>query len=78
MTMAAAARSIGISKKTLDDYSRCLRLGEYFGFDIQERGGEAISVLRNYVKEQKLEETEERKMEDPDIFWETSYFKNSD
>jgi len=39
MTMAAAARSIGISKKTLDDYSRCLRMGEYFGFDIQERGG---------------------------------------
>ena len=33
MSLADAAKSIGISKKTLDDYYYQLRLGEFYCFD---------------------------------------------
>ena len=71
MLMAAAAKAIGFSKKTLDDYSRCIRYGEQLGFDIQGRSKEKISVLRKYVKESRHlgEESEEKKIDDPDAYW---------
>lgn len=33
MSLADAAKSIGVSKKTLDDYYYQLRLGEFYSFD---------------------------------------------
>ena len=79
VSMSAAAKAIGISQKTLADYSRCLRLGEQFGFDLHRRTRQRISVLRNYVKEQRVcEESEEKKIDNPDIYWQSSFFNNYD
>ena len=67
--MVEAARIIGLSKKTLDDYSRCIRYGEQYGFNLFGRSYEKISVLRNFVKYHRNSEEEEKKMEDPDVYW---------
>jgi hypothetical protein len=50
MSLAEAARAIGISKKTLDDYYYQLRLGEFYCFDFSNNLGELVGVLRAYVK----------------------------
>ena len=55
MSLAEAARAIGISKKSLDDYYYQLRLGEFYNFDFEGNLGEKIGILRAYVKEFKPE-----------------------
>lgn len=49
-TMQAAARQIGIAKKTLDDYKNQIRLGEKYCFDFHKNRFEKIGVLRAYIK----------------------------
>lgn len=39
VSLIGAARAIGISKKTLDDYARCIKQGKCLGFDLEGNGG---------------------------------------
>lgn len=51
--MEEAARKIGISKKSLDDYLLQLRFGRKFDFDFDKFHDEKVGVLRQFVKEKK-------------------------
>jgi hypothetical protein len=51
MNLQEAAKIVGVSKKSLDDYYCQLRLGEFYGFDFAANLYEGIGVLRAYVKE---------------------------
>lgn len=50
MSLAEAARAIGVSKKSLDDYYYQLRLGEFYNFDFAGYLGEKIGLLRTFVR----------------------------
>lgn len=46
-----AAKLIGISKKSLDDYLLQLRLGRKYGFDFNSNKNAKVGVLRSFVKQ---------------------------
>lgn len=48
-----AARKVGMSKKSLDDYLLQLRFGKKFGFDFEQNKNEKVGVLRKFVKQKK-------------------------
>lgn len=50
LNLQDAAKLVGISKKSLDDYYCQLRLGEFYEFDFACNLHEKIGVLRNFVK----------------------------
>jgi hypothetical protein len=45
-----AAKIIGISKKSLDDYLLQLRLGRKYGFDFNSNKTNKVGILRSFVK----------------------------
>ena len=45
-----AAKIIGISKKSLDDYLLQLRLGRKYGFDFNSNKSNKVGILRSFVK----------------------------
>jgi hypothetical protein len=49
-----AAKRIGISKKSLDDYLLQLRLGRKYGFDFNANRNEKVGKLRAHVKESRI------------------------
>lgn len=51
LNLDVAAKMIGISRKTLDDYFLQLRRAESFGFDFQAHQDDKMGVLRKFVKE---------------------------
>jgi hypothetical protein len=51
MNLQEAAKVIGVSKKSLDDYYCQLRLAEVNNFDFYSHLHEKMGVLRNFVKE---------------------------
>lgn len=50
LNLQDAAKLVGISKKSLDDYYCQLRLGEFYEFDFASNLHEKIGVLRTFVK----------------------------
>jgi hypothetical protein len=56
-----AAKKVGISKKSLDDYLLQLRYGKKYGFDFNEHKEAKIGVLRAFVKRKKGEEKEKQR-----------------
>ena len=50
MTLLEAAKLVGISKKSLDDYYCQLRLGELYHFDYLNHLHEKMGVLRYFIK----------------------------
>lgn len=50
VSLTEAAKLIGISKKTLDDYFLQLRLGELYGFDFKNNLDEKIGVVRAHIR----------------------------
>lgn len=50
VSLVDAARMVGVSKKTLDDYFGQLRLGEFYGFDYENNLKRKFGVLRSFVK----------------------------
>lgn len=50
MSLAEAARAIGVSKKSLDDYYYQLRLGEFYNFDFANNLQEKVGILRAFVR----------------------------
>lgn len=58
MTLQDAANSVGISKKSLDDYLMQIRFGRRFGFNFNEHAFDNFGSLRTFVKKKKLQEKE--------------------
>lgn len=50
LNLQDAAKIVGVSKKSLDDYYCQLRLGELYNFNFFESLNEKMGVLRTYVK----------------------------
>ena len=50
ITLEEAAKNIGISKKSLDDYFLQLRNGHLNGFNFNEHKNDKIGILRNWNK----------------------------
>ena len=50
MNLQEAARIIGVSKKSLDDYYYQLRVGEKHDFDFASHLNDKIGVLRAFIK----------------------------
>jgi hypothetical protein len=48
-----AAKLVGISKKSLDDYLLQLRFGRMYGFDFLKNQSQNIGVLRKFVRDRK-------------------------
>ena len=48
-----AARLVGISKKSLDDYLLQLRFGRMYNFNFLKHQSDNIGVLRRFVRDQK-------------------------
>lgn len=52
-SLEEAARKVGLSKKSLDDYLLQIRFAKRFGFDFENHRHDNIGVLRQFVKRQK-------------------------
>jgi len=51
MNLDVAAEQLGISRKTLDDYSLQLRRAREYGFDFEKSRNEKMGFLRKFVKD---------------------------
>ena len=51
--MEEAAKKVGISKKSLDDYFLQLKNGKLNGFNFNEHKNDKIGILRNWNKHHK-------------------------
>jgi len=56
MNLQEAAKEVGISKKSLDDYYCQLRLAELHNFNFADNMSEKMGKLRAYVKEHRVDE----------------------
>ena len=52
LSLKNAARMVGISKKTLDDYFLIFRYGEIYGYNFKENLYKKMGHLRTYIKKQ--------------------------
>lgn len=65
ITLEEAAKEIGISKKSLDDYFLQLRNGHLNGFNFNEHKNDKIGILRSFNKQKfKHKQTNTKKRED--------------
>ena len=55
MNLQEAAKAVGISKKSLDDYYYQLRVGEKHDFDFMSNFHNKIGVLRSFIKEKEAD-----------------------
>ena len=58
MSLIEAARNVGLSKKTLDEYLNQIKEGKRYNFDFNKHKKDKVNILRGYVK----------KMNNQDIF----------
>jgi hypothetical protein len=52
-SLEEAAKKVGISKKSLDDYLFQIRFGNRYGFNFNEHYNEKVGILRDFVRQQK-------------------------
>ena len=52
-SLEEAAKKVGISKKSLDDYLFQIRFGYRYGFNFNEYYNEKVGILRDFVRQQK-------------------------
>lgn len=52
-SLEEAAKEVGVSKKSLDDYLLQLRFGKKFNFDFEKNKLEKVGTLRHFVKVEK-------------------------
>lgn len=67
MTLAEAAKLVGLPKKSLDDYYYQLRMGEKYGFDFHGHMMERIGVLRSFLKKFKTHRKNDKNEKLPNI-----------
>ena len=51
-----AAKKVGVSKKSLDDYLLQIRLGKKYKFDFEKHKDDRVGVLRKFVKKCKSQD----------------------
>ena len=56
MSLKDAADSVGLSKKTLDEYFNQIKEGRNYGFDFNKYKKDKVNVLRAFVKKKKAQE----------------------
>lgn len=56
MSLQDAARTVGISKKSLDDYLLQIRFGKKYNFNFNEHKNDKVGVLRDFVRKNKANE----------------------
>jgi hypothetical protein len=56
MSLKDAADSVGLSKKTLDEYFNQIKEGKNYGFDFNKYKKDKVNVLRAFVKKKKAQE----------------------
>ena len=61
MSLQDAAKNVGMSKKTLDEYYNQIKEGKKYGFDFNKYKRDKVNVLRGFVKKKKAEEPKENK-----------------
>ena len=54
-----AAKKVGISKKSLDDYLLQVKFGKKYGFDFEKHKSEKVGVLRKFVRKHKDKDVQE-------------------
>ena len=67
-SLEKAAKIVGLSKKSLDDYLSQLRLGRKYGFNFDENKEENVGVLRDYIngkKKRKIKKKIKKKLISP-------------
>ncbi len=52
-SLEEAAKKVGISKKSLDDYLFQIRFGNKYGFNFNEHYNDKVGVLRDFVRQNK-------------------------
>eukprot|EP00357_Protocruzia_adherens_P024926 CAMPEP_0115046620 /NCGR_PEP_ID=MMETSP0216-20121206/48845_1 /TAXON_ID=223996 /ORGANISM="Protocruzia adherens, Strain Boccale" /LENGTH=191 /DNA_ID=CAMNT_0002429711 /DNA_START=2151 /DNA_END=2726 /DNA_ORIENTATION=- len=65
-SLQEAAKVIGISKKSLDDYLLQIRYGKKFGFDFEKNSDQGVGILRAYNKKHRERLTLKKKPETDD------------
>ncbi len=60
-SLEQAAKMVGISKKSLDDYLIQLRIGKFFNFNFTEHKNDKVGILRSFVKKHKQQYEKEKK-----------------
>ena len=63
LSLVDAAKKVGLPKKSLDDYLLQVRFGYKYKFNFNENQNQKVGVLRQFVKEKKLEEKRKKKKE---------------
>ena len=67
-SLEKAAKIVGLSKKSLDDYLSQLRLGRKYGFNFDENKEENVGVLRDFIngkKKRKMKKKTKKKLISP-------------
>ena len=59
--MEEAAKKVGISKKSLDDYLFQIRFGYRYSFNFNEHYNEKVGILRDYVRQKKKENNDSKR-----------------
>jgi hypothetical protein len=67
LTLAEAAKMVGLPKKSLDDYYYQLRMGEKYGFDYHGHIMDRIGVLRSFLKKFKTHRKGDKNEKIPNI-----------
>ena len=60
LSLVEAATELNISKKTLDDFLRQLRLGRKYGFDFNDKINHKVGILRDFVKDNNKKSTDKK------------------
>ena len=61
MSLQDAAKNVGMSKKSLDEYYNQIKEGKKYGFDFHKYKRDKVNVLRGFVKKKKADEPKENK-----------------
>jgi hypothetical protein len=67
-----------MSKKSLDDYLRYLRIGEKLDFDFKAFENEKMGFLRAFVKSKLREPMENSIQREIDSYWDSTYISKEE
>ena len=63
MSLIDAAKNVGLSKKTLDEYLNQIKEGKRYNFDFNKHKKDKVNILRGYVKKMNNQDINRTKLE---------------
>ena len=63
MSLIEAAKNVGLSKKTLDEYFNQIKEGIRYNFDFNKHKKDKVNILRGYVKKMNNQDISRTKLE---------------